>query len=299
MKQNIALVLSGGGARGIAHIGVIEELEKQGFNITSVAGTSMGAVVGGVYALGQMQAYKNWLYKLDKLKVFSLIDFTFRSQGLIKGDKLFNSIKTFISDANIEDLNIPYAAIAADIINKKEIIFNNGSIYDAVRASTAIPTFFSPVKSGDGLLVDGGIINNLPIEHVQRRPDDILVVVNVNAMIPFEKPPLSDTRKAVKHSIYQQKIRNFYRHLYRVKPGSHKERFGYFDVINKTIGLITYRTTQLALEKYSPDILINISRECCSAYDFYKAEEMVKLGKYTAAKSIEAFRSKNKAALKS
>jgi NTE family protein len=299
MKQNIALVLSGGGARGIAHIGVIEELEKQGFNITSVAGTSMGAVVGGVYALGQMQAYKNWLYKLDKLKVFSLIDFTFRSQGLIKGDKLFNSMKAFISDANIEDLHMPYAAIAADIINKKEVIFNTGSMYEAVRASIAIPTFFSPVKSADGLLVDGGIINNLPIEHVQRRPDDILVVVNVNALVPVDKPPVSEIRKAVKHSVYQQKIRNFYRHLYRVKPSSHKERFGYFDVINKTIGLITYRTTQLSLEKYSPDILINISRECCSAYDFYKAEEMVKLGKYAAGKSIDAYRNKVKSTLQS
>ena len=297
MKQNIALVLSGGGARGIAHIGVIEELEKQGFNITSIAGTSMGAVVGGVYALGQLQAYKNWLYKIDKLKVFSLIDFTFRSHGLIKGDKLFNSLQSFISDANIEDLRIPYAAVAADIINKKEVVFNSGSMYEAVRASIAIPTFFSPVKSGDGLLVDGGIINNLPIEHVKRNPDDILVVVNVNALTAVDKPLVSDTRKIAKHSVYQQKIRNFYRHLYKVKPTSHKERFGYFDVINKTIGLITYRTTQLSLEKYSPDILINISRESCSAYDFYKAEEMVKLGKYATAKSIEAFKGKGKTAL--
>jgi NTE family protein len=167
-------------------------------------------------------------------------------------------------------------------------------MYEAVRASIAIPTFFSPVKSGDGLLVDGGIINNLPIEHVKRQPDDILVVVNVNAMIPADKPLVSEVRKAVKQSVYQQKIRNFYRHLYKVKPSGHKERFGYFDVINKTIGLVTYRTTQLALEKYSPDLLINISRECCSAYDFYKAEEMVKLGKYAAGKSIEAYRNKNK-----
>src|SRR5476651_40908 len=174
MKQNISLVLSGGGARGIAHIGVIEELERQGFNIASVAGTSMGAVVGGVYALGQMDAYKTWLYTLDKLKVFGLIDFSFSAQGMVKGDKLFNTIKAFINDANIEDLNMPYAAVAADIINKKEVVFTQGSIYDAIRASIAIPTVFTPVKYADGLLVDGGIINNLPIEHVKRHPGDIL-----------------------------------------------------------------------------------------------------------------------------
>lgn len=292
MKQKVSLVLSGGGARGIAHIGVIEELERQGFDITAVAGTSMGAVVGGVYALGQMPAYKDWLFTLDKLKAFSLIDFTFRSQGLVKGDKLFNTMKAFISDANIEDLRIPYAAIAADIINKKEVVFTSGSIYDAIRASIAIPTVFTPVKSGDGLLVDGGIINNLPIEHVKRSPGDILVVVNANALIPVDKPLVPENKKAIKQSIYQQKIRDFYRQLSKIRPSRQKEKFGYFDVINKTISLITYHTTQLALEKYSPDILINISRDCCSAYDFYKAEEMVEQGKYSANKCIEAFNNK-------
>ncbi|MGF7039327.1 patatin-like phospholipase family protein [Mucilaginibacter lappiensis] len=292
MKQKVSLVLSGGGARGIAHIGVIEELERQGFDITAVSGTSMGAVVGGVYALGQMPAYKDWLFTLDKLKAFSLIDFTFRSQGLVKGDKLFNTMKAFISDANIEDLRIPYAAIAADIINKKEVVFTSGSIYDAIRASIAIPTVFTPVKSGDGLLVDGGIINNLPIEHVKRSPGDILVVVNANALIPVDKPLVPENKKAIKQSIYRQKIRDFYRQLSKIRPSRQKEKFGYFDVINKTISLITYHTTQLALEKYSPDILINISRDCCSAYDFYKAEEMVEQGKYSANKCIEAFKNK-------
>src|SRR5476651_2334654 len=110
MKQKAALVLSGGSARGIAHIGVIEELEKQGFEITSVAGASMGAVVGGVYALGKMEEYKNWLYTLDKMKIFGLVDFTFSTDGFVKGDKLFNTMKKFIPDTNIEDLRIPYAA---------------------------------------------------------------------------------------------------------------------------------------------------------------------------------------------
>jgi NTE family protein len=166
MKQKVSLVLSGGGARGIAHIGVIEELEKQGFEIASISGTSMGAVVGGVYALGKMEEYKNWLYTLDKIKIFSLIDFSFSTQGLVKGDKLLNTVKAFIPDANIEDLSIPYAAIAADIINKKEVVFTKGSLFDAIRASMAIPTVFTPVKTEHGLLIDGGIINNMPINHV-------------------------------------------------------------------------------------------------------------------------------------
>lgn len=147
MKQKAALVLSGGGARGISHIGVIEELEKQGFEISSVSGASMGALVGGVHASGKLVELKNWLYDLDKMKVFSLVDFTLSAQGLVKGDRVLNKMKEFVADVNIEDLRIPYAAVAADIVNAKEVVFTNGSIYEAIRASIAIPTVLTPVKN--------------------------------------------------------------------------------------------------------------------------------------------------------
>ena len=146
MKQKVSLVLSGGGARGIAHIGVIEVLEEKGYEIVSVTGTSMGAVVGGVYALGKMEDFKQWMLTLDRLKVFSLFDFSFGSQGLIKGDKVLNTMKEFISDENIEDLRIPYAAVAVDLLKKEEVIFTKGSIYDAIRASVSIPSLLTPVK---------------------------------------------------------------------------------------------------------------------------------------------------------
>ncbi|HCC70571.1 MAG TPA: phospholipase, partial [Bacteroidales bacterium] len=119
MKQKIALVLSGGGARGIAHIGAIEELEKHGFEISAIAGTSMGSLIGGVYALGKMEEYKNWIITLDRVKVFSMVDFTVSRHGLVKGDKVFNKMKDFIPDSNIEDLPLQYAAVAADIASKK------------------------------------------------------------------------------------------------------------------------------------------------------------------------------------
>jgi NTE family protein len=146
VKEKVSLVLSGGGARGIAHIGVIEELEKQGFEIKSIAGTSMGALVGGIYAVGKLQEYKNWMYTLDKLDVFKLIDFTLSSQGLIKGDRVFKKMKEFIPDMNIEELNIHYAATATDLINKEEVVFTKGSVYKSIRASTAIPSVLTPVK---------------------------------------------------------------------------------------------------------------------------------------------------------
>jgi NTE family protein len=289
MKQNVALVLSGGGARGIAHIGAIEELEKQGFNITSIAGTSMGALVGGIYAMGKLDVYKEWLCTLDKMKMFRLVDFTFRGQGLVKGEKLFNKLHELIDDCNIEDLKIPYAAVASDIINKKEVVFTQGSVLQAIRASIAIPTILAPVKTADGLLVDGGVVNNLPIDRVKRSPGDILAVVNVNALIPAEKPVAREDEPATKHPVYQEKIRGFYDYLHKINPLSHEVQFGYFDILNKTISLINYHNCQLSLEMYSPDIIINISNESCATYDFYKGAEMIETGRRAAVKSLETY----------
>ena len=289
MKKNVSLVLSGGGARGIAHIGVIEELEKQGFNIKSISGTSMGSLVGAVYAVGKMQEYKNWIYTLHKLDVFKLIDFTFSSQGLVKGDRVFKKMKEFIPDKNIEDLKIHYAATAADIINNQEVVFTKGSIYDAVRASVAIPTVFTPVIKKNTILVDGGVINNVPINHVKRTEDDVLVVVYVNADIPVIRPSVSKKEKDQKQSIYLKKIKEFYGHLNKSKSKSKKEKLGYFDIMNKTIGLATYQLAQLLMEKHSPDILIEVSRDSCGTFDFYKAEGLVEIGRHAAIKSLEEY----------
>ena len=145
-KRNISLVLSGGGARGIAHIGVLEELEKQGFHIHSIVGTSMGALVGGIYAAGELTSFKKWIVNLDKLDVFHLVDFTLINNGLIKGDKVFNELHKFIPEINIENLEIDFSAIAADLTNRKEIVFNEGNLLDAIRASVANPNIITPVK---------------------------------------------------------------------------------------------------------------------------------------------------------
>ncbi len=286
MKQKITLVLSGGGARGIAHIGVIEELVKQGYQISSISGTSMGALIGGVYALDRMNELKNWLYTLDKIKVFSLIDFTFNSHGFIKGDKVLKKMKEFIEDKNIEDLDVLYSATATDIINKKEVIFTKGSIYDAIRASIAIPTVITPVKVGDTLLVDGGVLNNIPIKNAIRCKDDLLVVVDVNADIPLIKMLSSKNERESKLSIYKKKITGFYDHLQSIHPSTKEEKLNYFNLIDKTISLMMQRATQLLLEQYSIDMMIEIPRESCSTFDFFRAEELVEIGRFAALKSI-------------
>lgn len=290
MKQKVSLVLSGGGARGMAHIGVIEELEKRGYEIVSLAGTSMGALVGGVYTVGKLEDLKNWLYTLDKRKVFSLIDFTFSKQGFIKGDKVFHKMKDFVPDINIEDLRIPYLAVASDILRKKEVVFTSGPLLDAIRASVSIPTVLTPVNTDKGLLVDGGILNNIPINHVKRVKGDIVIAVNVNADVPVYRPKISKKEEAHKLSVYQKKLNEFYSYLHHINPLSHEEKFGYFDIINKTLSLMTARVVQLMLESHSPDILINISHESCGTYDFFKAEELVEIGRHNAIKSLKDYR---------
>lgn len=287
MKQKISLVLSGGGARGIAHIGVIEELEKQGYEIKSIVGTSMGALVGGVYALGKMPEFKEWMFTLDKRKVFSLVDFTFSTQGLIKGDKVLNTMKDFISDENIEDLKIPFAAVAADLLHKKEIVFKKGSIYDAIRASISIPTVLTPVKTKNALLVDGGVLNNIPVTHAKRTPNDILIAVNVNAHIPLEKPSVSVIETKNSQTKYLKKIKEFQKHLIKINPLNNDDTMGYFELMSKTINLMTSRIAQLSLENNPPDLLINVSRESAGTYDFFKAEELVEIGRYSARKALK------------
>ena len=292
VNSKISLVLSGGGARGIAHIGVIEELEKQGLEIVSLAGTSMGALVGGVYALGKMEEFKQWVFSLNKRKIFNLIDFSFSLQGLIKGDKVLNKMKKFIADKNIEDLKIVYSATATDLINKKEVVFTKGSIYEAIRSSISIPTVFTPVKKENTLLVDGGIINNIPINNAKRVPGDLLIVVNVSADVEVLTLPRSKEEARIKQSLYQKKIKNFYKRLQKTNSQSSKEeKMGYFDLINTTISLMMDNASQMSLKQNSPDILINISRDTCGTFDFFRAEELVEIGRYAAVKSLEKFNS--------
>ena len=289
MKQKISLVLSGGGARGIAHIGAIEELEKQGFEIKSIAGTSMGALVGGIYALGKMQEYKEWIYTLDKLEVFNLIDFSFSKHGLIKGDRVFKKMKEFIPDTNIENLKIPYAAIATDIAHNKEVVFTKGSLYEAIRASIAIPTVFTPVIKDKAVLVDGGVVNPIPLNRVKRTKGDILVAVHVNANIPLIKPPLTKENHDKKKSVYLKKIKNFQNKLSEIIPKSKNDKLGYFNLINKTTALMTYKISEMNLENYPPDILIKTSNKSCGIFDFYKAEELVEIGRYAAMDALNKY----------
>lgn len=287
MNKKVALVLSGGGARGIAHIGVIEELESRGYEIVSVTGTSMGSVVGAVYAMGKLQEFKEWLYSLDKMKVFRLMDFTLSKHGLLKGEKVLSRMKEFMEDSNIEDLKIPYAAVAVDLKNKREVVFRKGKVYEAIRASIAIPGVLTPVKTGDGFLVDGGVMDNIPVKHVVKLDNELIVAVEVNGGVILEKE--FETKEAEEdHRFFLQKqLNGLYEYLGIKGQAKSEDKLGYLDIINRTISLMTHEMGKLLLEKHVPDILIEVSGEECGTFDFYKAKEMVQRGKKAAVKVLD------------
>ncbi|MBX2843187.1 MAG: patatin-like phospholipase family protein [Flammeovirgaceae bacterium] len=275
-SRSVALVLSSGGARGLAHIGVIEELLKNNYEIKSIAGTSMGAVIGGIYAAGKLQEFKEWACSVDKVKLLRLVDFTFSSQGFIRGDRVLNEIKKMVGHIHIEDLEIPYVAVATDIKEQVEVVFREGDLYEAIRSSMAIPTVFTPNIVDGKELVDGGILNPLPMDLVKRTPGDLLVVVNVNHNGPLPKPIMKKIAKKEKNGWFGSN-------------GSGKtkdKKLGYFDLLMRSFDLTQDRLSDLIIEKHQPDILINISRESSGSFEFYRTKELIEIGKEAFAKRV-------------
>ena len=286
MKKNVALVLGSGGARGVAHIGVINELVKQGYNITSISGTSMGALVGGMYATGSLKSFEEWMCSLNKLDVFNLIDFTLSLNGIVKGNKILKEMKALIPDRKIEDLSIPFTAVATDIVNGKEVVFTQGSLYDAIRASISIPTVFTPFDYNGLKLVDGGVLNPIPINLVKRHKDDILVVVNLASCKEYKKPKSKQNRNnnGKTHNKYLNKIHDT---INNIIPENKADSIGYFNLMNKTTSLMIQKVSDLTLEQYKPDVLIELPRDAFGTFEFYKSKEIIEYGELETRKELE------------
>lgn len=179
-KRDVALVLSSGGARGLAHIGAIEELLNEGYHITSIAGCSMGALIGGVYAAGKLEDFREWMKTIDRKKMLELTDFSFSLNHLVKGSRIIEAIMEFVPDVPIEELPIPYCAVATDWISGKEVVFRKGSLFEAIRASISLPTFYEPVRRDGMILIDGGVTNPIPLNRVERHEGDLLIGIDVS-----------------------------------------------------------------------------------------------------------------------
>ncbi len=286
IKKPVSLVLSSGGAKGLAHIGVINELEKQGFQITSVSGSSIGSVIGGIYAMGKLPEYTNWAKTLNQKAIWGLMDFTVSTNGLLKGEKVIDKMRTFIPDMPIEQMNIPFAAVATDILDEKEVVFRSGSFYEAIRASVAIPTIITPVKYKDTILVDGGVLNPVPIEHVTRSNNDILIVVNLYG----ERKDKIEKINIIEHKNQTStKLENLVKNISKLISSGDRKSLGYFSLVNASTLAMVHKLAQQNIKIHKPDILINIPYDSSKTFDFHKAEKLIEIGENAASKEISNY----------
>ena len=286
IKKPVSLVLSSGGAKGLAHIGVINELEKQGFQITSVSGSSIGSIIGGIYAMGKLPEYTNWVKTLNQKAIWGLMDFTVSKNGLLKGEKVIEKMRTFIPDMPIEEMNIPFAAVATDILNEKEVVFRSGSFYEAIRASVAIPTIITPVKYKDTILVDGGVLNPVPIEHVTRSNNDILIVVNLYG----ERKDKIEKINIIEHKNQTStKLENLVKNISKLISSGDRKSLGYFSLVNASTLAMVHKLAQQNIKIHKPDILINIPYDSSKTFDFHKAEKLIEIGENAASKEISNY----------
>ncbi|QRN56048.1 patatin-like phospholipase family protein [Dyella caseinilytica] len=280
-KPTVALALGAGGAKGLAHIGAIEELQAQGFEITAIAGCSMGALIGGVYAMGKLDVYRDWVCSLDKFDVLKLVDwsFSFAGGGLIKGEKIIGTMLELIGDTSIEDLPIAFTAVATDIEREREVWLTRGSLFDAIRASIAIPTLFRPHVIDGRLLVDGALLNPVPVTPLIRDPADYLIAVSIDGPTDTNLPVVISAGDTPSK-------RGIGRLLSRLLPGGdgksmdpRTQEHGALDLLGQSIDLMQANLSRLRLAAYQPDLLVQLARNVSSAYEFYRARELVELGR--------------------
>ena len=327
MKKSVALVLSSGGPRGLAYIGAIEELQSRGYSIHSVAGTSMGSLVGGVFAAGKLAEFKEWITTLDGWKVFSLMDFSLSKNHFVKGDKIMDAIKCIVPDVDIESLEIPYRAVATDISTGEEVVFSSGKLFDAIRASISIPSLFRPVPYGMSMLIDGCMVNCLPLNRVVRSEDDILVAFDTNYMNPatIRTSLLRESvEAAAEEAFYQQtreqaasivtdfksqttvsmvdRLRNAgsqaiellgrIREFRQVAEERTDNDFGdtYMSIIDRSFSIMNHHQTERMVESITPDLLVRMPFDAYGDIaDYAKASEISQLGRQLMAQALDKY----------
>lgn len=296
--KEISLVLGSGGARGLAHIGVIRALEAHGWEIATIAGSSMGALIGGFYAAGKLDEYEDWVRDLTEFNVLRFLDLGWGRAGLIKGDMLMKTLKAFVGEHRIEELPIPLTLVATDVITRQEVWLSRGDLFDAIRASIAVPTIFPPHPIKGRKLLDGGILNPVPIAPTLRDPTDAIVAVSLSGE-PRSEHRRSQTTpaqtKAEGRNGYRDKIDAFI-DLVQEKLGLDQEddrdRLSLADTALLSLDAMQASIARCKLAAYPPDLLIEIPIDTCAAHEFYRADEAIEAGEYWAEKALEDFSAK-------
>lgn len=254
--KTVSLVLGSGGARGLAHIGVIHVLEEKGYKITSIAGCSAGALVGGIYAAGKLDDYEAWVRSVKKLDMVNMMDISWQGGGLVKGDRIIAKMIKLVGDRQIEDLPIRFTAVATELRSGREVWLSEGPLFDAIRSSCSLPLFFTPAKYKDKMLVDGGVVNPVPIAPVFNDHADLTLAVNLGGKP--EKVEGQDESKTI---------------------GAAEVAYLAFDAMQSTIA-------RQKLAAYPPDLTIEIPRNAAHTFDIHRAADIIEIGRRAAEATL-------------
>ncbi|WP_415884103.1 patatin-like phospholipase family protein [Neptuniibacter sp. QD72_48] len=287
----VSLVLGSGGARGYAHIGAIEEIERRGYEIVSISGSSMGALVGGMHAAGKLNEYKEWVTSLNWMRVVRLLDFTL-SRGAIRGDKIFVQLAEILGSPNIENFEIDFTAVAADIAHQKEVWYQKGPLLDAIRASVAVPGLFTPVVKEGRVLVDGGILNPLPIIPVVAAQADLIIAVDLNTgdsnHSHLQLPSNQYLKRSGMSDEWHMLDANAAEGSEEVTADQPTEIGGRMDVLLNSVEVMQASLAEYKIAGYPPDLLVRIPKDLCSFYEFHRATEAIEYGRLATRDRLEA-----------
>lgn len=330
MDKCVSLALSSGGPRGFAYIGAIEELTSRGYRIGSVAGTSIGSLVGGIYAAGKLDEFKEWLFALDAWKVFTLMDLSIGKNHIVKGERIIEAMREIVPDVDIESLPIPFRAVATDLYTGEEVVFDHGKLFEAIRASISIPSLFQPVKHGLTTLVDGCIANCLPLSRVVRTEGDILVAFDVNDVDVAEIRSILTRENAalVADTAFEQSTRAEMRGILdsvtnrsdiglveRLKSAgsrsmslikdviNYEEEYDeakaldygdtYYDLLDRSFSLMNHRQSELSIALYHPDIVVKMPFDAYGEIaDYAKAKEISEIGRQLMREALDRYEGK-------
>ncbi len=293
MGKSVSLVLGSGGARGLAHIGAIRVLEQHGFEIHSVVGCSMGALIGGFYAADKLDAFTHWVSELRELDVLRFLDISLTARsGLMKGDLLVESLRDLVGEQQIEDLPIPFTAIATDIKTRKEVWLSSGDLFDAIRASIAIPGIFTPHKLNGRLLVDGGLINPLPVAPTTDDATDMTIAVNVTgARVARPLGEIEAQTNPKPTPSYRKKIESFVNAVQEslgLEDDEEEEHvMNLSDVLINAFDTMQGAISRFRLAAYTPDLLISVPINVCRSHEFYRAHQTIEAGAWWAERALK------------
>ena len=285
--NTVSLILGSGGARGVAHIGIIHWLEENGYDIRSIAGCSMGALIGGVYAVGKLDVFTEWVSAITTADMIKLLDISFGKSGMVKGERIINTLKDLVGDQLIEDLPMTYTAVASDIVNEKEIWLNRGSLFDAIRASISLPFFFTPSVYDGVELLDGGILNPVPIAPTFSDNTAIKLAVNLGGAVDKHVAAAEKREQPMQaEPDLMEKISRFIDAIHGDNDESERGTLGMLDIADQSFDAMQGAIARAKLAAYPPDVLIEIPRNICGMLEFDRAEEMIEIGYRAAAENL-------------